>query len=357
MEKIVVPPSAVEFVARGGYRRVCVQFADAEQLTQGPRIVSELEEAVRSSAGFAPEVYLIGDPVVTCCVDETAAAHVGATAAILFGTSCLSWKSKIPTFYVFGHSPLNCSEFTSFCSRVEIDSGCCLVFPDAPYLHHCAELKTALLSRPNFIVASLDNDIMSSSCTGATSDNSTDTSCTVWSFCGRRAVLPSPISQIVFIGSPESRTFENLLLNFPMMNVTCYNPNTGTTNQANGSRIVSRRYAIGIKALQSASTVALVTSPANSTIEKAIAPLRSIIEGAGKSCIVLSVGAINEYKLANFPDVDVFVVLSCTFNTVRNQANQFHKPLITPYELCVCLNSINWTGDYTTNLTRVLQYL
>lgn len=52
---------------------------------------------------------------------------------------------------------------------------------------------------------------------------------------------------------------------------------------------------------------------------------------------IISVGKINPAKLANFIDIDCFVLVGCPENTIYN-SREFFKPLISVFELEMALN-------------------
>lgn len=61
----------------------------------------------------------------------------------------------------------------------------------------------------------------------------------------------------------------------------------------------------------------------------------------GKKSYTIVVGKLNTAKLANFMEVDIFVLVGCTENTLVD-STQYYKPIITPYELELACN----TGRY-----------
>ena len=48
-------------------------------------------------------------------------------------------------------------------------------------------------------------------------------------------------------------------------------------------------------------------------------------------CYTFVVGKLNPNKLANFPEIDVFVAVACPENSIIND-KEFFRPVITPYE-------------------------
>ena len=65
--------------------------------------------------------------------------------------------------------------------------------------------------------------------------------------------------------------------------------------------------------------------------------IRETIAISGKKCYTFLVGKPNVPKLANFPEIDVFVLVACPENSLLS-SRDFLKPIITPFELDVALN-------------------
>lgn len=71
---------------------------------------------------------------------------------------------------------------------------------------------------------------------------------------------------------------------------------------------------------------------------------------------IFSVGKINSAKLANFSDVDCFVLVGCSENNLYN-SRDFYKPLISVFEAEMALNqawSNQFPDTYSTDFREVL---
>lgn len=65
-------------------------------------------------------------------------------------------------------------------------------------------------------------------------------------------------------------------------------------------------------------------------------------------------GKLNVAKMANFMEVDVFVLVACPENTLID-SKEFYKPIVTPFEMEIaCLRTRDWTGDYITDFRDLL---
>lgn len=92
----------------------------------------------------------------------------------------------------------------------------------------------------------------------------------------------------------------------------------------------------------------------------------------------MAVGKLNPAKLANFMEVECFVLVACPENTLidskvrfylpflllalslrrsltlSHRSQEFLRPIITPFELELALTSKSWTGDYILDFTALL---
>ena len=91
-----------------------------------------------------------------------------------------------------------------------------------------------------------------------------------------------------------------------------------------------------------------------------IKELQSLAIRAGKKPYTISVGKLNVAKLANFLDIDVFVLVACPETTALIDGKEFLKPIISPYEFGLSLGHLlekdpislftSWTVDFQSFL-------
>jgi diphthamide biosynthesis protein 2 len=90
---------------------------------------------------------------------------------------------------------------------------------------------------------------------------------------------------------------------------------------------------------------------------EAIEALKSMLRQAGKKFYTILVGKINPAKLANFAEVDVFVLVACKENSLVD-SKEFFKPIITPFELEMALSSVQeWGSTYNLDIRNCGQYV
>lgn len=85
--------------------------------------------------------------------------------------------------------------------------------------------------------------------------------------------------------------------------------------------------------------------------------LKKLIRDSGRKSYLFVVGKLNVHKLANFAEIDMFVLVACPRNSLVD-SKEFYKPIITPFELELALKrGRTWTGDYTTDFRDVLRFV
>ena len=60
------------------------------------------------------------------------------------------------------------------------------------------------------------------------------------------------------------------------------------------------------------------------------------IENSGRRAVVLNVGKLNEAKLANFPEIDVFTIIACPESCILD-SKDFYRPVVTLFEMYCAL--------------------
>jgi diphthamide biosynthesis protein 2 len=82
--------------------------------------------------------------------------------------------------------------------------------------------------------------------------------------------------------------------------------------------------------------------------------LKDIITKAGKRYYMFVVGKLNVPKLANFQEIEMFVVVACPENSLID-SKDLYIPVVTPHELEIALvRGKEWTNSYTTDFQKVL---
>lgn len=85
-----------------------------------------------------------------------------------------------------------------------------------------------------------------------------------------------------------------------------------------------------------------------------ISRVQESVRKAGKRSYIFLLGKPNVPKLANFPEIDVFVMIACPMNSVVN-SKDFMQPVVTPFELDLAFNANReWNGDFEPDFQQIL---
>ncbi|KAG8933845.1 Diphthamide biosynthesis protein 2 [Tulasnella sp. 418] len=82
--------------------------------------------------------------------------------------------------------------------------------------------------------------------------------------------------------------------------------------------------------------------------------VRLLLTRAGKKSYTVSVGKLNPSKLANFTEIECFVLIACPENSVID-SKEFLRPIITPFELEFALGLRAWSGNYILDFDTLLK--
>ena len=163
---------------------------------------------------------------------------------------------------------------------------------------------------------------------------------------------------LLYIGDDSSRQYLNIVLRFlssgsdgsPQQYWT-YEPITNelrTSLSATFQRKLQRRFYLVQKARQASILgilIANVSSPHSRTVATT---LRDLIHDHNRSSYTFCVGKINPAKLANFPEVDAFVLVACPEHALLDNDSEYPVPVLTPLELTIALSMTEWgEQDYS----------
>ncbi|KAI9461404.1 diphthamide biosynthesis protein [Russula earlei] len=329
------------------YKRIALQFPD-ELLQDSVPIYHALKRAI----GAERELYVLADTSYgSCCVDEVSAQHVDADSVVHYGHACMSKTYRLPVIYVFGKKPLDVSDATeklleSFASS-NASAESVILTHDVAHTHEEENLISALRS----VLANRNISVSFSPIPRALSPPTTSVSEDVNS----RPDSSENNTAILYVGAPSLR-LTNLLLRHPTTPVHAYDPATreATLQSAKTNKLLMRRYALVQKARDADVFGILVGTLGIASYLPMIAHLRKVIARAHKKAYTISVGRLHPAKLANFAEIECFVLVACPENSLVD-SKDFIRPIVTPFELQVALQpSPTWTGEYVLNLEEVL---
>ncbi|ELU42722.1 peptidyl-diphthamide biosynthesis [Rhizoctonia solani AG-1 IA] len=311
----------------------------------------------------------------SCCVDEVAAAHIDADVVVHYGHACLSPTSRLTVIYVFGKRPIDiqdCINQISLAIQTQMthtDSTKSLILKsDVSYAYSMEKIKEGLqkefLSTEIFAPEVPTRYVPPPSASAAAPYAPADpdqpsepisplpSTPPINPVNGSTAVskdIPTEESLILYIGG-ESLALTNFLLTHSSSEVISYDPQTRSTRRETGSvnKLLMRRYAI-IQKARDADVIGILVA----SYLPLMAHLRQLLAKAQKKCYTISVGKLNPAKLANFMEIECFVLVACPENSVIE--SKVSEPIVTPFELEIALGADrSWTGEYILDFDQIL---
>ena len=91
-----------------------------------------------------------------------------------------------------------------------------------------------------------------------------------------------------------------------------------------------------------------------SIVQSIITRLCLLISAANKKHVVFIMGKLNESKLCNFPEIDLFCLIT-NEDVAVIKPKTFPVPVITPWELEIGLEARELQGFYDQDVTSLLQ--
>ncbi|KAJ1020637.1 hypothetical protein NDA16_004030 [Ustilago loliicola] len=387
----------------GRFRRVALQFPD-EALVDSVPVYWALKKEVRSlysadessasasastskASASQPEFYILADTSYGgCCVDEVAAKHVDADLVVHYGHACLSATARLPVIYVFTKQPLEDvnAAATSFAKQAiqQIDGSgeikALVLTYDVSWDHVVEEVyqATKLALKEQGVELPLVRTHVDfrrnydEKLVDATEDIASERESRPLG-PSRSVTLPpdTTFSQCAYLYlGPESLSLTNLLLTLgPTTPLISYNPLTSTSRIETGStnRLLMKRYASVLKARDASVVGLLVGTLGVHSYLPLLKYLRWLLTGkkSGRKVYTISVGKLNPAKLANFQEIDVFVLVACPENTLVD-SKEFYKPIVTPFEMELAVKAaermergeegVEWSGKYVLDLEKLV---
>ncbi|KOX81155.1 Diphthamide biosynthesis protein 2 [Melipona quadrifasciata] len=285
--------------------KVCLQFPD-NLLPDSVEIALRLENRINK------KVYILGDTSYgSCCVDEVAAQHINADSIIHFGHACLNPTSRLSVFHVLPKQEIDITEvIDKFKLYFADQSERILFFYDITYAH-----------KIEF------TDVID------------DSSTTILGRCFKLDKKYKIEDYVAFFLGNDGKTFTTLAMTIPAKKWYYFENNNVVEYEIFNTPWLKRRRFL-VEKLKDAKVVGIVIATLGiKDYLTIITMLKNILKTKKKKSYILSVGKINPAKLANFPEIDAFVVITCPENDIFD-SREFLKPLLMPYEVELAFNSL-----------------
>ena len=171
------------------------------------------------------------------------------------------------------------------------------------------------------------------------------------------SVLSHPQCRILYIGDKEDQ-LTAIRLQMGSHQITAYSPTTQaySTSRGEDCRAFKERYG-GVSRVKEANIVGLVIGSMGLTgddTKELIERIQKLCIAANKKTYTFVMGRLNEAKLCNFPECDIFVFIS-NEDVSLIPAKTFHAPVLTPWELEIGLNAREWSSCYMASPISVLE--
>ncbi|KAH9608116.1 hypothetical protein KSS87_021790 [Heliosperma pusillum] len=354
------------------------QFPD-ELLKDSTRVVRVLRDKLQrleeySDGGSRDDgrkkvgLYVMADATYgSCCVDEVGAAHINADCVVHYGHTCLSPTSTIPAYFVFGKASVSVSDCAEkICTFASCRGKPVLVLFGLEYAYAMHDLKEALEDETSKVSSSASRlqifyavalppavepvkGERTPDLQGELGDTEIQKSYSIgglkWSLSHDQRIE----DYLVFWIGSDNSAFANTVLTFNACEIVRYDATEKclTTDVSQKTRILKRRYYLVEKA-KDANIVGIVVGTLGvAGYLHMINQIKDLVTKAGKKPYMLVVGRPNPAKLANFPECDVFVYVSCAQTTLLD-SKEFMAPVITPFEAILAFTrGSQWTGEYT----------
>ncbi|XP_056611625.1 2-(3-amino-3-carboxypropyl)histidine synthase subunit 2 [Triplophysa dalaica] len=347
------------FVTINHFKKVALQFPD-DLLSDAVQISAEIEKETNA------KTFILGDTSYgSCCVDEVAAEHVRADCIVHYGPSCLSPCRRLPLLYVFGKRPNDVQQCAAAFKELYSDpQSHVIILYDVTYSHAIGDLKQLLCEiYPNVVVSLLKADqsngaklIHDSLVADDQLDSQDDR--VIFTF-GRQFSIQEGRRiddySMFYIGQ-EGLTLTNFMMTWNRCSFSSFDPITctGRVESININKALMKRY-YAVERAKDASVVGIMVGTLGvANYLTIIEQLKDIIHKAGKKSYMFAMGKINVPKLANFLEIDVYVLVACPENSLLD-SSEFYRPVVTPFEMeLACNKHRQWTGEYVTDFRDLL---
>lgn len=340
-------------VRHGAHRRIALQFPD-HMLGDAPKVVTLLQEELdripqaedkegeKETAGDRKlqqdKIYILADTSYSsCCVDEIAAEHIDAHVVVHFGRSCLSPTSRLPVIYVFTKHALNLDDaLQSFESEFPEKEAKIVLMADVTYQDHVPELYRQARERgyKELLSSRIQHDPLGSIPNRIIVD-SEDKQVVV----DEKDGIDLKQYSIFHVSSPPTALLLALSSRVSSLHIfaTPDSPSSYYSPARTTRALLGRRYAKLLNLTTAGIIGILVNTLSVANYLSSIDAIRKQIAAAGKKSYTVVVGKLNSAKLANFAEMDGWVVVGCWESSLVEEDAGFYRPVLTPFELEVAL--------------------
>lgn len=270
-------------------------------------------------------VFILGDTSYgACCVDEIAASHIQADAIVHFGNACLSKVTRLPVLYIFHKFEINREDLMLKVQSIVTDTSEKLIlFYDVGYYYAIDAIFNGLrelysnMEVGKLAIDGIEPDILCWSLTNMSSTE--DYTC-------------------IYIGN-DNQSFFNISMGVKCQKWLLFNPRANDLREMTvaDSRWMRKRYYYIEKCKDAQSVGIVVGTLTTKGYLEMVKHIQELAKSREVRTYMISVGKVNPAKLANFMDIDCFVLVGCPENTLYN-SKDFYKPLVSVFEIEMAWN-------------------
>lgn len=330
----------------GGRQRVALQFPD-HMLGDAPRVVELLKtelattrETRETEAGQQAQekIWILADTSYSaCCVDEIAAEHVDADVVVHYGRSCLSPTSRLPVIYIFTKHTLDLDDAVrSFESEFPDMEAKVILMADVAYQAHVPALFGKIKEKgyTNLLSTRIQHNPLGS-IPNRTVINGEDADVKV----DEHDDIDLKAYSVFHISSPPTALLLALSSRIASLHIypTTESPDIHYSPARMTRAMLGRRYAKLLHLTTAGIIGILVNTLSVANYLSSIESIRKQIAAAGKKSYTIVVGKLNPAKLANFAEIEGWVVIGCWESSLVEEDTRFYRPVLTPFELEVAL--------------------
>ncbi|XP_075259876.1 2-(3-amino-3-carboxypropyl)histidine synthase subunit 2-like [Convolutriloba macropyga] len=308
-----------------------------------------------------------------CCIDEITAAHVVACDLIVhYGHCCYSYPSRYTTFVV---PPSSSTPVNASLSDGGVGGTNAVSVLSAKQVNKCQEFLLSKV-KPGEDTRIFVSDYFQESIMELAKQLQNDQSTRCFSFgrttplmkscCGRNGLFgrqfgdsftESSVKNVIYIGQSTDRLLQLLCLKFFVASsIYAFDPLSFEEIECMPivRKLSTKRSHLIERAKEADIIGILIGTLSVRGYRDAIDFSRKLIKLAGKKSYTFVVGKINVAKLANFAEIDAFVLIACP-ETSLNDHSEFFKPVFSVCELNYALNpEATWDGSFDLDFSSVV---
>lgn len=319
-------------------------------LADAPWVVGALNREFEKGQELEKRLYILADTSYSsCCVDEIAAEHADADAVVHYGRACLSPTARLPVLHIFTKQELDYDSVAKAFAQEFVDKDVkAVIMADVMFQEHVAPICELLKEQgyTNIVATDIIRDPSS------TIPNRSIPSLDALTVDKHDYDIHE--YHLFHISTPPTALLLTLSSRVASLRIyetpsSPYTTNSSSTpDPSTTPMLLRRRYGLVLRFTTAAIIGILVNTLSVKNYMSTISTLREQIAAAGKKSYTIVVGKLNAAKLANFAEIDGWVVVGCWESGLVDQDGLF-KPVITPFELGLALEADEtrvWTGEW-----------